>query len=140
MYPSADQRGSLAAVLRKAQEQLQKHYKAKRSKGAGAGAREGGNEGKRVKMRPGDMAGSSVGLSEKHVRRIFRQLIEAVAHMHRHNYAHRDIKIENILFGRDGDVRLADFGFAAIAKKPRSLKLQCGTISYMAPEIFSPNR
>ena len=90
------ERGSLAAVLRRSQEQMAKHLKAKRIKGSGAGAREGGVDGKRVKVRPADMAGAFVGLEEQHVRRIFRQLIEAVAHMHRHNYVHRDIKIENM--------------------------------------------
>jgi serine/threonine protein kinase len=43
---------------------------------------------------------------------IFEQCTAALAHMHAHGIAHRDVKPANILFGEDGQARLADFGLA----------------------------
>jgi serine/threonine-protein kinase len=62
-----------------------------------------------------------------------RQMIEAVAHAHRHRIVHCDVKPENFLLF-DGDrLRLADFGIAKIAQ--RTLKGSgSGTIGYIAPE------
>ena len=37
----------------------------------------------------------------------------------------------------DSDIKIADFGFAKICKKPNSLTTQCGTPGYVAPEILS---
>ena len=43
------------------------------------------------------------------------QVGEAVAHAHRHLVVHRDLKPSNILVGRDGRVKLVDFGIAKSA-------------------------
>ena len=48
---------------------------------------------------------------------------------------HRDIKPENIIVSNDGQIRLIDFGLAAVAKK-RTLTEIAGTPYYMAPEVF----
>ena len=46
-------------------------------------------------------------------RRVFEQLLQAVAYIHRSGIVHNDIKPENILVTRaDNDVRLIDFGLA----------------------------
>ena len=44
--------------------------------------------------------------------RIFGQLLMGVGSLHAHNppTVHRDLKLENVLFGADGNVRLCDFG------------------------------
>lgn len=47
---------------------------------------------------------------------------------------YRDLKPENILVGRDGYLKLADFGFAKEVKE-RTYTL-CGTPEYVAPEIL----
>ena len=47
---------------------------------------------------------------------------------------HRDVKLENILFDQNRNVKLSDFGFSVHSKDKR-LKIFCGTPSYMAPEI-----
>ena len=45
--------------------------------------------------------------------RVFEQLLDAVAYMHRNGIVHNDIKPENILITRTGnDVKLIDFGLA----------------------------
>lgn len=62
------------------------------------------------------------------------QLIDALAHIHSHDIAHRDIKPNNIMITSNGqNVKIIDFGLAdtdvhAILKQP------AGTEQYMAPE------
>mmetsp|Transcript_438 Transcript_438/g.465 ORF Transcript_438/g.465 Transcript_438/m.465 type:complete len:85 (+) Transcript_438:236-490(+) len=50
--------------------------------------------------------------SEKEARFYFNQLINVLQYMHDLGYAHRDIKIENLLLGEDFELKLADFGFS----------------------------
>ncbi|KAF2740877.1 Pkinase-domain-containing protein [Polyplosphaeria fusca] len=73
----------------------------------------------------------------------FTQLINAVSFMHSKGVAHRDIKPENVLLGDEGDLKLADFGLAALFKKDGNLRLcntVCGSPPYIAPEIVSGRR
>ncbi|XP_029656200.1 serine/threonine-protein kinase NIM1-like [Octopus sinensis] len=53
---------------------------------------------------------------------------------HSREYAHRDIKAENILFG-DNVLKLADFGFATKYSSDCLLTVPCGTLAYSAPEL-----
>jgi len=77
--------------------------------------------------------------NEKEARDVCKILIQAVGYCHLNNVAHRDLKPENLLLLSDDDdsaVKIADFGFAKIVKEPHSLKTQCGTPGYVAPEIL----
>ena len=60
--------------------------------------------------------------------------------MHLNNVTHRDLKLENLLLARPNDISsvvIADFGLARNAKTARQvLQTQCGTPSYVAPEIL----
>lgn len=70
----------------------------------------------------------------------FTQLIGAVSYMHSKGVAHRDLKPENVLLSRDGDLKLADFGLAALYTKGGTRRLcntVCGSPPYIAPEIIS---
>ncbi|KAI9596379.1 hypothetical protein BDF19DRAFT_342212, partial [Syncephalis fuscata] len=40
--------------------------------------------------------------------RLFAQLVYAVAHLHRHGLAHRDLKLENACVDPSGSLRLID--------------------------------
>ena len=46
--------------------------------------------------------------------RTFLQVLAAVAHAHKHLVVHRDIKPSNVFLGRDGQVKLLDFGIAKL--------------------------
>lgn len=69
------------------------------------------------------------------------QACEAVAHAHEHDVVHRDVKPSNLLVGRDGRVKLIDFGIArggehdadATAAHTRGDSVM-GTLRYMSPE------
>ena len=64
------------------------------------------------------------------------QLMEAVRHCHSLGVIHRDIKLENILIGQDGKIKLSDFGMSRILKPDERLYGICGTPSYIAPEVW----
>mmetsp|Transcript_23919 Transcript_23919/g.43900 ORF Transcript_23919/g.43900 Transcript_23919/m.43900 type:complete len:344 (+) Transcript_23919:123-1154(+) len=77
------------------------------------------------------------GLPENEVRRIFKQVLEAVAFCHDKGIAHRDIKPDNILLDNHGDVKLTDFGLSASVSLGEKLTRACGSPSYIAPEILT---
>lgn len=73
----------------------------------------------------------------------FSQLIAAVGYMHAKGVAHRDIKPENVLLSGAGDLKLADFGLAALFLrdgKARLCNTVCGSPPYIAPEIVGGKR
>lgn len=64
---------------------------------------------------------------------VLAPLLSAVAHVHDKGFVHRDIKLENILIGKEG-IMLADFGLASrLDEQPTD---PCGTLNYMSPEIL----
>lgn len=80
-------------------------------------------------------------------RRIVRQLLGAVAHIHASGVLHRDIKPENIVLvskshaskldDDEVEVKLIDFGLAAFWHPPQSIILdRVGTMAYSAPEVL----
>ncbi|KAH8693596.1 hypothetical protein BGW36DRAFT_300537 [Talaromyces proteolyticus] len=71
------------------------------------------------------------------VQRIFAQLVGAVAYVHSKSCVHRDLKLENILLDKNGNVKLCDFGFTReYVGKSSHLQTFCGTICYSAPEML----
>jgi serine/threonine protein kinase len=63
---------------------------------------------------------------------VFEKVAGAIAHMHRRKVCHADLKPNNILLSRTGDVKVIDFGLAWIKGEDKG-RLQ-GTPEYMAPE------
>ncbi|GME32884.1 hypothetical protein GTA08_BOTSDO00833 [Neofusicoccum parvum] len=80
------------------------------------------------------------GVGEDVAHLYFTQLINAVGYMHSKGVAHRDIKPENMLLSADGDLKLSDFGLAALFQnngKKRLCNSVCGSPPYIAPEIVA---
>jgi len=80
-------------------------------------------------------------LEPTQVQKIFTQLVGAVSYVHNKFCVHRDLKLENILLDRHGDVKLVDFGFTREYEgKSNYLQTWCGTVCYSAPEMLKGER
>jgi serine/threonine protein kinase len=68
------------------------------------------------------------------------QLADAVAHLHKHNLLHRDLKPTNIGFDREGVLKLFDFDVSRVLPETNDpnqtflLTQKIGTRRYMSPE------
>ena len=87
-------------------------------------------------------------LSHERAAELFAKVCAAVEFAHEHGFIHRDIKPSNILVGREGTVKLADFGLAkeladtdvsAIGGLTATTD-QFGTAYYLAPERMIPGK
>uniref|UniRef100_A0A8B9R4M6 non-specific serine/threonine protein kinase n=1 Tax=Anas platyrhynchos TaxID=8839 RepID=A0A8B9R4M6_ANAPL len=75
-------------------------------------------------------------LPEEQVQAIAAQLVSALYYLHSHRILHRDMKPQNILLGKDGVIKLCDFGFArAMSIHTMVLTSIKGTPLYMSPEL-----
>lgn len=65
------------------------------------------------------------------------EVLLALEHLHRHGIIYRDLKLDNILLGADGHVRLADYGLCKTGMQwHTTTQTFCGTPEFMAPEIL----
>lgn len=75
------------------------------------------------------------------VRRYLIQLCGGVKYLHKRSVLHRDLKIGNLFLDHNMDLKIGDFGLAAILlpgdKRRQTL---CGTPNYIAPEILDKDR
>jgi len=75
--------------------------------------------------------------SEGEAAKIMKKLLRAINHCHASGVVHRDIKPENIMYGKDGEIKLIDFGLSkTVAGKHNQLTTIAGTPYYMAPEVI----
>lgn len=99
-----------------------------------------------------DLINSGLQANSTEVWRLFRQVVQGLAHIHGLSIVHRDLKPENI-FIDSGDVRIGDFGLArpgdyrtvadgtstgaTVREAFGSFTKDVGTASYVAPEVRS---
>ena len=106
---------------------------------------------------------SEIALPEDEARPLFHQILSGVSFAHNQHICHRDLKLENILYvvclpylilkiwnefysiliylsrlkGFNlSHVKIADFGLSDFYRPGSTMKSNCGTISFLAPEVF----
>jgi len=89
-----------------------------------------------------------VKLTEPQLRFLMQQILLALEHMHNNNIAHRDLKCANILLDvhimdsdtptrlSSADIKIGDFGLAALVTGSKSQTAMCGSRYWMSPEMI----
>ena len=88
-----------------------------------------------------DTHGERGALDPNTVRSFMYQLLKGTAFCHENRVLHRDLKPQNLLIDRDGNLKLADFGLARAFGVPlRTYTHEVVTLWYRAPEILLGGR
>ncbi|KAF2836566.1 hypothetical protein M501DRAFT_1007270 [Patellaria atrata CBS 101060] len=74
------------------------------------------------------------------IRRFVIQTCGAVKYLHHRNIVHRDLKTGNLFLDKHMNIKVGDFGLAAVLVSKNDVKSRritmCGTPNYLAPEIL----
>uniref|UniRef100_A0A7S2S7R5 non-specific serine/threonine protein kinase n=1 Tax=Rhizochromulina marina TaxID=1034831 RepID=A0A7S2S7R5_9STRA len=74
---------------------------------------------------------------ERFIAYVVKHMLMGLAAMHSFFRMHRDIKSDNVLLDTEGNVKLADFGFAAeFTREQAKRQTTVGTPYWMAPELI----
>ena len=69
------------------------------------------------------------------------QIVRAVKYLHRNKIIHRDLKLGNLFLSEDMEVKLGDFGLAALLTNENDRRnTVCGTPNYIAPEVLQQTK
>jgi serine/threonine protein kinase len=86
---------------------------------------------------------SRVPFTENDAHAMITNILGALRHCHSHGIVHRDIKPENIMLRRSdslSDIKLIDFGLAIEENQIMGSRCSCGTVGYMAPEMYTNSK
>jgi len=71
------------------------------------------------------------------IKSLFYQLLDGLAYCHEQRVLHRDLKPQNLLINKKGELKLADFGLARAFGIPvRSFSHEVVTLWYRAPDVL----
>ncbi|WFD42207.1 non-specific serine/threonine protein kinase [Malassezia psittaci] len=76
-------------------------------------------------------------LRERSARGFARQIGSALQYCHANNVVHRDLKIENILISKSGNIKIIDFGLSNLYSPHSHLNTFCGSLYFAAPELLN---
>jgi serine/threonine protein kinase len=73
-------------------------------------------------------------ISERVMAYIMKEILKGLVVLHNKKQIHRDLKSDNVLISENGDIKIADFGFAVQLTKEREMRNSTvGTPAWMAP-------
>lgn len=83
----------------------------------------------------------TLGMGDGIVRKFMTQLCQGIKYCHSHRVLHRDLKPQNLLIDKYGNLKLADFGLARAFGVPlRTYTHEVVTLWYRSPEILLGGR
>ena len=84
-----------------------------------------------------DLVSTKQPMKESDIANVCKGMLQGLAFLHENFRLHRDIKSDNVLVNTDGEVKLADFGFAIMLSSEESKRTSVvGTPYWMAPELI----
>ena len=87
---------------------------------------------------------SDYGIPEEYAKYIFKRIVQGIQFCHNHKVCHLDIKSDNILFDKDYNPIIVDFGrskkLPELKKELKNCDEKRGTPYYACPEILSKDK
>jgi serine/threonine protein kinase len=88
-----------------------------------------------------DQSGQHGALDKRIIRSFMQQLLLGIAYCHENHVLHRDLKPQNLLINKKGELKLADFGLARAFGIPvNTFSNEVVTLWYRSPDVLLGSR
>lgn len=84
----------------------------------------------------GSDASAATAIDDGEYASAFRQVLLGLSFLHSHRVVHRDLKPENLLVEAPFTIKISDFGLSKVERSTSPLKTFCGSLLYVAPEVY----